>query len=453
MALDNNHDIRTSRISLQKDSIALESVKSEASWQAVVTGNNAVELHPATVQHAPGSDETQTSVGTNLGAEVSRYIPGGGHISASVSGSGNRNLDSANTDFSTISEIKATQPLLKNAWSNAPMDFQINIERNSFNISQEQFKKELRNTLSTVRESYLDLVGAVQAVEIRKAELLYATNALDYERARLFVGEKAEMDTLTAALEYLRASENLMSAEYAVKTAKRNLALAVGLPISEVEVQSGTAIEISPLPTLEEIREQVKDNDDRLAILEITRRNLILQRNRYSNALLPQVDIEAALRNTEYGDNFFTSNNASATRPNTLDPWIGISLTFDLLSRKDRYARKSTDLSLKYNEIEREQLWKELSFSIDAFIDAWAQDSAKLAIRTAEIQIAEKNHNYAIQRYEIGEIDNLAKLKAQSDLINAQLNRLLAEVNLKKLEIAVDQATANVFNRFGVKVK
>jgi outer membrane protein TolC len=86
-------------------------------------------------------------------------------------------------------------------------------------------------------------------------------------------------------------------------------------------------------------------------------------------------------------------------------------------------------------------------------VDAWSRDSARLVIRTAEVRIAGKNHEYALERYKLGEIDNLARLKAQNDVISARLNRLIAEVNLKRLEIAVDKATANVLNRFGVKLK
>lgn len=453
IALKNNPEIQISTISLSRDSLDLKKVQADAFLQAQVSGDKIIEVHPATLNSYSGADTVIRTIETVFGGTVSHHIPGGGNVSTSIETRGIRDLDSPGSDFVTTSGLSVTQPLLKDAWSNAPIDYQINIEKKNLNISFEKFKDDILDILSRVREAYLDWLSSVHAVEIRKAELVYTQDALDYEKARFQLGEKAEMDTLTAALELLRARENLMSAEYGEKTARKRFSLELGIGTVELPELSDSSIQIGPIPSAGAIMAKVEENNYQLKLLKLTKELLELQSYKHKNDLLPRVDVSAGVQSTQKGSNFFSSNKATPTNPNVIDPWIGITFTYDILARKERYSRKQAELSLQSNEIEKEYFINQQRVAVGEFIDAWAQDSAKLNIRSAEVIIAEKNHNYAVERYQLGEIDNLTKLKAQSDLINTKLNKLFAEVNLKRLEIAVDKATANVFNRFGVTLK
>ena len=76
-----------------------------------------------------------------------------------------------------------------------------------------------------------------------------------------------------------------------------------------------------------------------------------------------------------------------------------------------------------------------------------------MQIRNRESEIAKKNHEFAQVGYRLGTADYLTLLKAKNDLINSQLSKIQAEVNLKKIEIAVDEATGMVLGRFGAVVK
>lgn len=453
IALENNPEIKISAIALSRDSLDLKKVQADAFLQAQISGDKIIEVHPATRNSYSGADTVIRTLETGFGGTVSHHIPGGGNVSTSVESWGTRDLDSSGANFTTYSGLTVTQPLLKDAWSNAPIDYQISIEKKNLNITFEKFKDDILDILSRVREAYLDWLSSVHAVEIRKAELEYTRNALDYEKARFQLGEKAEMDTLAATLELLRARENLMSAEYGEKTARKRFSLELGIDTGELPELSDSSIQISPIPSADAIMVKVKENNYQLKLIELTKELLELQHYKHKNSLLPRVDVSAGVQSTQRGSNFFSSNSATAANPNVIDPWIGITFTYDILARKERYSKKQAELSLQSNEIEKTYFINQQRVAVGEFVDAWAQDSAKLNIRSAEVIIAEKNHNYAVERYQLGEIDNLTKLKAQSDLINAKLNKLFAEVNLKRLEIAVDKATANVFNRFGVTLK
>ena len=462
IALENNPDVKVRRILLSSDSLELKKAKADAGVQVSASGENLLELHPATRYTYSGNDSTVRTVESALGGSVSTHVPGGGKISASVEGRGVRDLDTSETDFTTTASLAISQPLLRDAWSNAPMDYQINIEMKNLNISLEKFRGQMLDILSSVRESYLTWISALKTVGIREAELLYTRNALEYERARYMLGEKAEMDTLTAALELLRARENLMTATYEEKRARERFALELGRgigdpgekdsPLELVPEFVDSTIDIHPIPSADAIMKKIEENNYELKLLEITGEILELQLRNYKNSLLPRLDVSAGISSTQRGERLFASGNATSSS-NGIDPWIGITFTHDFLSKSNRYRKKQAEFSLQSNAIEKQDFIKQQKVAVDEFVDAWARDSARLAIRTAEVIIAEKNHAYAVERYQLGEIDNLAKLKAQSDLINARLNKLYAEVNLKRLEIAVDKATTNVFDRFGVTLK
>ncbi|MFC1585824.1 TolC family protein [Fibrobacterota bacterium] len=453
LALKANPDIKISSITLRRDSLELEKARDEGSLQAILTGDKLLKVNPRTSLSYGETEETRSTVETALGADLSRQVTGGGSIKASAESRGRRDLDSSESVYSATAALTVTQPLLKDAWSNAPVDHQIELEKKNLRISFESFKNNMLDILSRVRDSYLDWLSAVNAVEIRKAELEYTRNSLEYEKARFQLGEKAEMDTLTAALEFLRARENFMSAEYEQRTAKKRFALELGIEKENLPELSDAAIQINPIPSAEDIMAKVRENHFQLRVLDITRESLLLQKKKHQNALLPRVDVSAGITATRTGDGMFSSGAATATEPDITDPWIGITFSYDLLSRRDRRLKKQAELSLMSNEIEKENLIREQTVAVAEFVDAWAEDSAKLDIRSAEADIAEKNFSYAVERYKLGEIDNLARLKARSDLINARLNKLFAEVNLKRLEIAVDRAAASVLDRFGVKLK
>lgn len=444
-AIQKNPDIRMSRISLQKDSLALASVRAQAGLQAVITGDRIVELHPDIRESLNGKDTTERKIRTSLGGNLSRSIPGGGSMNLGVTTEGAGTPDSGSMDFSTTTSLNYTQPLLKNAWANGEMDYQVNIQKNSLRISEEQFKAGLLDALSKIREGYWDLFSAEKTVEILETQVAYAQGSMDYEKRRFQLGQNSEMDTLTAALELLRAKENLMNAGYDAGTARKDLALALDTSAEELKITPDTAIVLSPLPSVPQMLESIQRQDANLNILEITRNSLALQVRKNRNALLPRLDVIAQVDHIQEGNQPFSGKTAS-----TLDPWIGIRFTYDLLARSARVEEKSTAFSVESYRIEADRLIKSLALDVEKFVDAWAQDSARLSIRTAETAIAEKNYTAAVESYKLGAIDNLALLKAQNDLINARLNKLYSEINLKKLEIAVDKATANTLNRFGV---
>jgi len=217
-----------------------------------------------------------------------------------------------------------------------------------------------------------------------------------------------------------------------------------------LEVPKTQPISLSPLPAPADLRQLAETHSLKLATLIHARQKSTLENKKTGNNLLPAVNLEAGVASTRYGSSPFDNDAGSPARPSGTDPYIGIRFTYDLLARKDRMARAQTHLSLESNGIEKEKTLREIDIEVDNFIEAWKLDSARLAIRQTEIAIAEKSYAQAAAGYKIGTVDLLQRTKARNDLINARLNRLQAELNLKELEISIDQAIGKTLSKFGV---
>ena len=454
IAVDKNPSLKIEKISLQKDSLQFQSVKSDAGFQVLVAGTNLVELHPATqtsyTSAAGKVESTEKTLETAITGTISRQIPGGGSLSASLSGNSDKNFDSSDAAYTTTARVALSQPLLKNAWGNSNVDYAIKVGRITLSLSAEQFRQKVLDIVSNVRTAYWDWVLAAQTAAIRSTELAYAANQLDMQRNRFRVGEGTEMDTLSAALEHLRAQENLMNAEYEERSSRESLLLELNAGPLQLQTAEEPEIRLDPIPNTDSLFAIARENSSQLRVLDLTQNSLMLQYKKETNSLLPEVNIETGLNNTTYGTSFFKDDNATSARENIFDPYIGIRFSYDVLARKRRHARASASLSLASNDIDREQEIKQLQIDIRNFIDAWHQDSTKMIIRTAEVAIADKGYLQATEGFKLGTIDNLSLIKAKNDLITARLNLLTSRINLKKLEIAADKATGNTLRRFNI---
>ncbi len=451
-ALSNSPSLQIKKVLLSTDSLGYRAASAKKKLGASISGNNAVHWQPSKQYEIGDSNFSENIFETNLGATISQPLSGGGELTGSLSHHSISLSDSQSAQHTSSGKVSFSQPLLKDAWSHAPIDYEIKIAAKHLSISKEAFRGQVLTLLSQVREEHLNTINLASQVSIRRLELTYANNTLEYERARFSLGEKAEMDTLSAALETLKAKETLLNANFKLKQARKQLALSLGIPFENLPSVSDTQITLNPIPAAEVIYTKIENAHHELKILDLTLEQLNLQVKKTQNALLPRVDLLGGVEHTQLGKAPFSHNNAPwGTR--TFSPYIGVSFVYDIFSRQHKINQAQAKLKSHSTQLEKAFLLKQQKVIVDEFIDAWEQDMTRLNIRQAEVKIAEKNHAYAVARYQIGEIDNLAKLKAQSDLINAKLNLLSAKVNLKRLEIAVDKVTSHTLKRFGVNLQ
>ncbi|MFH0921449.1 MAG: TolC family protein [Fibrobacterota bacterium] len=448
LALSRHPDIRIQAYALTTDSLRLAAAKSAARPLITLSGENAAEYHPAIREDNGMAATTHQEFSGNLKASASTLLPGGGSVSLSASNGYNRNPDSSRTIHASRLSLLLKQPLLQNAWGLSDAEVGIRVERNNLALSRKQFDAAVEQVLSDVRGNYWDWVLAERQRIIRETDLSYASQELENARTRLKLGVGTEMDTLSSALERLRALDNMVTAQYAERLARLTLLQALGLPDNASEAPADTEVQLAPLPPADSLRARAQRENPKLRLLDATRANLELQLKQSRNRLLPAMDVVAGVNRDADGTRPFTSNRASAFSPAVTDPYAGILFTYDLLSRNARISGRQVNASLQSNAAEREKASNTLALDVENLLAAWQEDSLRLTIRETEVRIAEKNFHQTEESFKLGSVDNLAMTKAKNDLINAYLNRLNAIVGLKKVEISVDRATGTGLRRF-----
>jgi outer membrane protein TolC len=137
----------------------------------------------------------------------------------------NRKLDSSNLftlfnpQFNSTFTAAFVQPLLRGLFTDTTRT-QIRVTALNRDISEIQLRATLTNTIASVRNSYWDLVYALQAVEVAKESLALAEKLIEDNRVRVEVGTLAPIDIVQAQAEAATRRQTLAQAEATWRTAE-----------------------------------------------------------------------------------------------------------------------------------------------------------------------------------------------------------------------------------------
>lgn len=438
-ALENNPAVRIEKLSNEKSKNSLKSIKTNAlpkidasvpaSYSNIKTYNDSFQTSR--------EEKTVTAQGN-----ISQAVLGGGNLSVSA----NRTADISAPDSmpqSTNVSINYKQPLIKGAWKSADVFYNIYLQKNQFNISQMQFIQNISSALSDVRTWYWNWISKSALAKIRRDEVEYAEKEIQYQRARFLLGQISIIDTIGANIELLKSKISLVSAEQSEKQSRRILAKALDCDESLLsEIPDSLNIPVSDIKPLEDAFALVESTDTGLRIIQITMASLYRQLEYSKNQRLPSLDL-----NTGYNINM-PDNSASSLKTNNAT--VGLILSYNLFPQKERYTVSNMKNDLAINKIKEDNAKKDLKLWTINLFDSWRMDSLQYELQAKQVELAEVSYKAMQEEEQLGSIDALSRLKVKNDLIQARIEKLNMAIELKRLEIAFDLATKNIFNKFGV---
>ena len=442
LALQKNPDIRVMRISAQSDSLSLE--RTNAGWLPGATlsaSGNFVPLDSS--KYGSNHDRWEASAGLS----ASQAVPGGGSLSASIGPSVSHNLYSDTTSRTTAFSISASQPLLKNAWQYGSQDYSMRIARmnhEEFTLNQ---KKDLLSKISTIRQLYWSCFEKSMLAGIYRSNQEYARLRLDVTRAKYATGSAAMLDTLSAAIEYLQATQQYLSSQSQQAQSKRDLSLALDVPVDSIAIDTMTTIALSSPLGPDEFISRVERFDPKLRVFEIMKDRLTLQNNHDRNQLLPDVRASASynqsLGSVEEASPGYLSSKAI----------ISLILTYAIPDKAGRINAKQSQLSVASNALQSDTYRKQLRTRIADLLDQQDLENRELAISNTEQELSQRQLDAALKGFEVGTVDNLTLLKARNDRTSAAVQYLQKQISLKQLEISFDELTGEAISRFGVQLQ
>lgn len=443
-ALVQNPGIRLSKNSFLTDSLGL--AKANADWLPQVSASIEQEFAYEGESEAPEFSSGRST--TNPSVKATQAIPGGGEIGFSVGheiGRGMGDTDTLNSDKTTTS-LSLRQPLLKGAWDGAQPRYTIRTASLNHRIVSLEHRRKVLGSLSQARLLYWGWFRRQKSLDIAGRTREYTAKYLESERQRFRVGEIPAIDTMSAALEYLRALESEMTARAQAANAREEIAVFLAADPDSFTLDTSVDLRVNKLPPVEEFLDAAERFDPKLEIFETIARRLALEEKYRRNQMFPELDLTAR---------YSTSTGSGATLlergSSGSDVLVGLVLSYALPVRDRVVDRHITDIKQQNNRIEKDGYRRELKRRVRDLARQWDLEMQKTEIASVAEDVARQQLDAARKGYEIGTVDNLKLIKAQNDYNQASLNSLRAKVALKEFEVTFEEITGEVLTRFGVQ--
>jgi outer membrane protein len=359
-----------------------------------------------------------------------------------------------NPTFTSGLTATYTQPLLRGLVIDQTRQ-QIQITQINREISEEQLRATVTQTLANVRNAYWDLVFARNATEVALRALQLADKLVEDNRARVEVGTLAPLDIVQAEAEAATRRQALALAEATLQTAelalKRYIVSGTEDPLWRQELRPIDLPSLEPAPT--DVEGAVRRALERRTDLVTARKNLEstdVTLRYFRNNTLPEVDLSASYGSQGIGGTSITrAGLGSSTIVNTVPG--GYTDALRLLTNRD-YPNWNVQATVVYNlfgsqadaQYARARLQKtqsqgrlralELQVATEVTNSALSVQSnlKRVEAAVAARELAEKRLEAEQSKFEVGMTTNFFVVQAQRDLRDAQNTELRALADYRK---------------------
>jgi outer membrane protein len=462
-ALDNNADIAVEKYNPQS---SLEGVRSaEGYYDPFLFGslNKNRSTSPQSNAFAGGDKVTNTTNVWNFG--LSQAIPTGGILSLGF----NNNKQDTNSVFTTFNptfnsslSIGLTQPLLKNFRIDSARQ-QIRLAKKNREISDVQFRQLVVSTVSSVKQSYYDLLYAIDNLEAARKNLALATKLLDENQIRVRVGTMAPLDVVTAESEVASREEGVIVAENTLEEAEDAIKKAI-FPANDpvtwslrIVPRDRPSAEPFPVDLDAAIRTAIEKRTDIVAARKGLERNDISLQY-INNQVLPQLDLVASYGGAGVGGTGLVRDPAFggpvvSTIPGgygdalsnvfgrDFPTWrIGVNASYSIPNRSAKAAAVQARLAKEQAEVSLRRLELQVASEVRSAGRAVETNFKRVASTQAARVLATRRLDAEEKKFAAGMSTNFLVTQAQRDLAVAEVNEIRAVADYRKSVINFERS-------------
>ena len=465
LALEKNLDIQVAKLEPQSADFLVAGVRNtyRPSFNSTLGLRDQYQLPTSSLNGGTKVNNGTRTYNFGLAQTVSRF---GGSYSVNWT---NSRVETSNTfstfnpSFTTNLLATYTQPLLRGfKIDNTRQQLQINI--NSQDVSEENAKATVAQTLANVRNAYWDLVFAQSSVDVAQRALTLAEKLVEDNQARVEVGTLAPLDIVQAQSEAATRRQNLAAAEATAQTAelalKRFIVSGTDDPLWRQTIRPVDLPALAPTPTDIEgaVRNALGNRTDLINARKNLESNDITVRY-FSNQSLPALDLNAS-----YGSQGLGGTAIVRTGPlgnQTVSQIIpgGYGDALSLLGRRE-YPTWNVQLTMSYPigasqseaqaaraKIQRQQAQTRLR-SLEISVAAEVANAAltvqsnlkRVEAATAARELAQKRLEAEQSKFDVGMSTNFFVVQAQRDLRDAQNTELRALADYRKSLVNFERA-------------
>lgn len=471
LALQHNINLEVARLSLASASQGVLAASGIFDPFVRLDFTESSSASPATNQlvGAQVNKQDRRTFNLNLGA----LLPTGGQ--AGVSWTNNRTKTNStffflNPSYTSGLTFSLTQPLLRNFGTDVNRA-RIEIARANRKLSFLQFERLVITTLQQVESAYWNLVYARENLKVKQRSLQLAQELLEQTRIRVRVGTSAPIDIVQSEATVAAREQDIILAENAVQAAADRLKILLGFEepsdfLAEIEPTDSLQAQQQTIDFEEAVQQALKTRSElrsKQVEAEIVQRNLLLARSN----LLPQLDFSVNYGYAGVGGTFTQRNPQTGqvllTVPGNWDDalqqiwdrdykqWsaaITFSQTLGNYQAKAELARRRFELAAAVQEAaaQRQAVIAEVREGVRNLEASGKAIAAAVKAR----ELAEKNLEAELKKFENGMSTNYQVLKIQEDLATAQVAELQARVGFRQALVAYEVAVGSLLETMGI---
>ena len=413
------------------------------------------------------AEEKITTEYFDYSARISQNIPTGGGFSISLSSykrETNQKFLTVNPRFGSNLSFSFTQPLLRN------FGFKINrneiiIAKNNREISENQFKTILMDTIYDVESAYWNLVHSIEDLEVKKQALELARDLLVKNKREVEVGTLAPIEILSAQSEVATREADILQAEAIVKNNKDRLKTIINLAAEGEDV----SMEILPVDKPDFTLREVNFEDALVTALQnrpdlqATRVNIKskeLSLSYAKNQLLPDLSFNASywspgVSGTQieydpldpFGPPIGTNPGGSSAALNDalgfkFKNWsVGFMLNIPLNTILSRAQHAQARVDLKQTTLRLKDQEQQVQLEIKNAVRAVRTDYKRVQAYRVARELAEQKLNAEEKKLKVGLTTNYVVLQYQRDLADARSAELRAIIDYNLSLAQLDRTT------------
>lgn len=434
------------------------------------------ETNSASYSWIESSTQLKTSY-NDYSAEISQLIPTGGSFSISLEtyiNDTNRSLLLINPVYSSTLGFSFVQPLLKDFGFRASRR-EIRIADNNREISGNDLKSTLLDTIYNVEEAYWNLVYSIESLKVKKQSLDLAQDTLSKTKKEVEIGTMAPKEILSAQAEVASRQADILQAEALVKNYVDILKTLINLPQGE-EIEDIIPVDQPGFEkreiSLDEAFRTAKENRPDLKKLKISLKNKEIDRGYAKNQLLPSLDLRANYWSPGLsGDRILYENddiirgNRIGTIPGKISDSLKDALNFryknwsvyltleipfnTFLSRAD-YARAKVEV--EQTELKLKQLEQQAFLEIKTALRAVETDYQRVQAYKVARELAEQKLEAEEAKLRAGLSSNYFVLQYQRDLALARSSELKSVIDYNLSLSRLDKALGITLEKKNIKL-
>jgi outer membrane protein TolC len=370
------------------------------------------------------------------------------------------NLVSTNSEaghYNPALSLQVMQPLLR-GFGRPIVEAALDNARESERISRLNVESQLRNTVSAVINAYLDVISAKNTLDIDQQALQRSEESIKQTKLFIKAGHKAGVELVTVQADAASAQTKIETDENNLQQTRYALLTAIGIdpntPVTFNHVDIETLIKKYQVPTLEQAKEMILENDiqyqiDNITLNGSTKRNL---RTAYDDTRWQlNLTLNGSTGNgTGGGPN--AGINSLVNGVNVTDS-ATLNLTIPIDDRPAKVALANAKIALREAELAlKQEKWEKETSVINVWNTIYSALRETRFAKNAE-DLQAKTYQISVKKYSFGLIDSLELQTAQQQYRQAQQTSLASEINYLKSLINLDLLIGKTLTTWNVKVQ